>query len=150
MYVWVVWMLPRNNEPKQEKNTKGKNNRTFFHFLFSSLPPPLFSLSSHPFFLPLPLPHLPASSLHPTSFQTLIHHTTMSSSKPNYSPLLANPFADSTSQPTTNQSPASLGLGLIEKFRKERLSSLRPIAEFFDTSRMSKPTGIARTRDFFC
>ncbi|KAK3826463.1 MAG: PRA1 family protein-domain-containing protein [Linnemannia elongata] len=68
----------------------------------------------------------------------------MSSSKPNYSPLLANPFADSTSQPTTNQSPASLGLGLIEKFRKERLSSLRPIAEFFDTSRMSKPTGIAQ------
>ncbi|KAF9107185.1 hypothetical protein BGX29_007086 [Mortierella sp. GBA35] len=68
----------------------------------------------------------------------------MSNPRPNYSPLPANPFADSTNPPTTNQSPASLGLGLIEKFRKERLSSLRPIAEFLDTSRMSKPTGIAQ------
>ncbi|KAF9928726.1 hypothetical protein FBU30_002144 [Linnemannia zychae] len=68
----------------------------------------------------------------------------MSNPKPNYSPLPTNPFADSTPRPTTNQSPASVGLGLIEKFRKEHLSSLRPVAEFFDTTRMSKPTGIAQ------
>jgi hypothetical protein len=104
-----------------------------------------------PFFFFSPLSFIPIPShSHPrpsSSFhRPFTHYSNMSNPKPNYSPLPTNPFADSTAQPTTNQSPASLGLGLIEKFRRERLSSLRPIAEFFDTSRMSKPTGMTRTR----
>ncbi|KAI7819805.1 hypothetical protein BC939DRAFT_479326 [Gamsiella multidivaricata] len=38
---------------------------------------------------------------------------------------------------------AKKGLGLIKKFREERLSSLRPLPEFFNTTRMSKPNGLA-------
>ncbi|KAG0301951.1 hypothetical protein BGZ98_007919 [Dissophora globulifera] len=46
--------------------------------------------------------------------------------------------------PPSDQSPfTALGLGYIKKFREERLSSLRPFAEFFDTHRLSKPNSLA-------
>ncbi|KAI1319060.1 hypothetical protein EDD11_004949 [Mortierella claussenii] len=76
---------------------------------------------------------------------------------PTYSPIPFNPTpthpsagssaesgAGSFPLPPPNQSPFSaVGLGYIRKFREERLSSLRPFSEFLDTSRMSKPDGIA-------
>ncbi|KAF9181072.1 hypothetical protein BGZ51_005676 [Haplosporangium sp. Z 767] len=63
---------------------------------------------------------------------------------PSYTPVpINNPFNGSFPMPPINESPATLGLGYIKKFRKEHLSSLRPFSEFFDTNRFSKPDGLA-------
>ncbi|ORZ11365.1 PRA1 family protein-domain-containing protein [Lobosporangium transversale] len=71
---------------------------------------------------------------------------------PAYTPLPTNasvPLSGLTFNPESlplpppDQSPfTALGLGYIKKFREERLSSLRPFSEFFNTSRMSKPDGV--------
>lgn len=37
----------------------------------------------------------------------------------------------------------NVGLGYINRFRQEHLTSLRPFAEFIDTNRFSKPSSIA-------
>ncbi|KAF9982911.1 hypothetical protein BGZ65_002377 [Modicella reniformis] len=38
---------------------------------------------------------------------------------------------------------AALGLGYINRFRRDHLSTLRPMAEFLDSNRLSKPTSVA-------
>ncbi|KAF9164733.1 hypothetical protein DFQ27_007411 [Actinomortierella ambigua] len=60
-------------------------------------------------------------------------------SAPAYTPLATNPFTGSFPTPPADGSPAAIGLGYIRKFREERLSSLRPLNEFFDKNRFSKP-----------
>ncbi|KAG0057213.1 hypothetical protein BGZ83_000626 [Gryganskiella cystojenkinii] len=50
---------------------------------------------------------------------------------------------------SASSSAAAFGLGYIQKFREERLSSLRPASEFFDRNRLSKPTGIASVTSRF-
>ncbi|KAG0052283.1 hypothetical protein BGZ83_002789 [Gryganskiella cystojenkinii] len=69
---------------------------------------------------------------------------------PAYTPVpTSNPFSGSFPLPPTDESAATLGLGFIKKFREERLSSLRPMAEFFDVNRFSKPTGLASVTSRF-
>ncbi|GJJ76623.1 PRA1 family protein 1 [Entomortierella parvispora] len=68
---------------------------------------------------------------------------------PAYTPVPSNPFSGSFPLPPSDESPATLGLGFIKKFREERLSSLRPMSEFFDTNRFSKPTGLASVTSRF-
>ncbi|KAF9927481.1 hypothetical protein BGZ67_007455 [Mortierella alpina] len=69
---------------------------------------------------------------------------------PAYTPVPTNnPFSGSFPLPPTDQSPATLGLGYIKKFREERLSSLRPFSEFFDVNRFSKPAGLVNVTSRF-
>ncbi|KAF8931854.1 hypothetical protein BGZ58_007376 [Dissophora ornata] len=50
-------------------------------------------------------------------------------------------------RPPIYESPfTALGLGYIKRFREERLSSLRPFSEFFNTRRLSKPEGLTISR----
>ncbi|KAF9584413.1 hypothetical protein BGW38_006555 [Lunasporangiospora selenospora] len=63
---------------------------------------------------------------------------------PTYTPVPTSiPFNGSFPQPSSNESPATVGLNYIRKFREERLSSLRPFSEFFDSNRLSKPNNFA-------
>ncbi|KAF9580970.1 hypothetical protein BGW38_002180 [Lunasporangiospora selenospora] len=65
---------------------------------------------------------------------------------PAYTPITSNPFVDvsSTAEATFNSPTArSYGLGLVQRFREEHLSSLRPMSEFFDRNRVSFPSGFS-------
>ncbi|KAF9336703.1 hypothetical protein BG006_007770 [Podila minutissima] len=64
---------------------------------------------------------------------------------PAYTPVpTSNPFSGAfPTPPSEGVTPATIGLDYIRKFREERLSSLRPFAEFFDLNRCSKPNSLA-------
>jgi hypothetical protein len=61
---------------------------------------------------------------------------------PAYTPIPSNPFSGSFPEAVQNQA-SSFGLGYLQKFREERLSSLRPVSEFFDKNRFSQPNGLS-------
>lgn len=94
-------------------------------------------------------PHLgnqaPIVSFLPFSFNHCIPQFDMAA--PAYTPVpTSNPFSGAfPTPPSEGATPATIGLGYIRKFREERLSSLRPFAEFFDLNRCSKPNSLAST-----
>ncbi|KAG0325044.1 hypothetical protein BG004_003316, partial [Podila humilis] len=61
---------------------------------------------------------------------------------PAYTPIASNPFSGAFPEAVQNQASA-FGLGYLQKFREERLSSLRPLSEFFDRNRLSQPNGFS-------
>ncbi|KAF9936676.1 hypothetical protein BGZ75_007054 [Mortierella antarctica] len=72
---------------------------------------------------------------------------------PAYTAVPTNPFAGGfpSSEDTTAaaSTAASFGLGYLQKFREERLSSLRPVSEFFDRNRLSMPSGFSSVTSRF-
>ncbi|KAF9297506.1 hypothetical protein BGZ74_009783 [Mortierella antarctica] len=61
---------------------------------------------------------------------------------PAYTPIPSNPFSGAFPEAVQNQA-SSFGLSYLQKFREERLSSLRPVSEFFDKNRFSQPNGLS-------
>ncbi|KAF8982950.1 hypothetical protein BGZ46_000298 [Entomortierella lignicola] len=74
-------------------------------------------------------------------------------SAPAYTPIASNPFAggfpSSEDASAAVSSASSFGLGFLQKFREERLSSLRPASEFFDKNRFSIPSGFSTVTSRF-
>ncbi|KAF9097734.1 hypothetical protein BGX27_000915, partial [Mortierella sp. AM989] len=68
-------------------------------------------------------------------------------SAPAYTPVATNPFTggfpSSEDASAAVSSASTFGLGYLQKFREERLSSLRPFSEFFDRNRFSMPSGFS-------
>ncbi|KAF9409086.1 hypothetical protein BGZ94_002084, partial [Podila epigama] len=54
-----------------------------------------------------------------------------------------NPFSDTFPIPN-GKSPANVGLDFITKFRQQHLSTLRPLPEFLDLKRFSKPANLGQ------
>ncbi|KAG0004880.1 hypothetical protein BGZ80_008570 [Entomortierella chlamydospora] len=74
-------------------------------------------------------------------------------SAPAYTPIATNPFTggfpSSEDASAAVSSASSFGLSFIQKFREERLSSLRPASEFFDKNRFSIPNGFSTVTSRF-
>ncbi|KAI7822938.1 PRA1 family protein-domain-containing protein [Gamsiella multidivaricata] len=71
---------------------------------------------------------------------------------PAYTPVGTNPFTGgfpSDEASAAVSSASAFGLGYLRKFREERLSSLRPVSEFFDKNRFSMPTSFSNVTSRF-
>ncbi|KAF8929727.1 PRA1 family protein-domain-containing protein [Dissophora ornata] len=72
---------------------------------------------------------------------------------PAYTPIATNAFngafPSSDDASAAVSSASAYGLGFLQKFREERLSSLRPASEFFDKNRFSMPNNVSNVTSRF-